>query len=233
MKRFFALIPFLLALVLPARAVILEWDANTETNLAGYRVYSGRQSRVYDSVLDVGNQTLAQLTTQPGTTYYAVTAYDTDGLESDFSDEVFYTAPGLTLEGDYLTWQSDPLAVRYEILSGWSLTAMSEVQWIEPQYLRLRLLQNPARKYYALRSRYADGSVSEYSPVVSWPSPKVAAPRRLAYPLPAGRWLVESTFALRDPAAWIPFETVVGPVDFQIVIDTNLPERYFRARLMP
>ena len=78
-----------------AHAVILEWDPNSETNLRGYRVYTGRQSRVYDSVLDVGNQTLAQLATTPGTTYYAVTAYDADGLESDFSDEVFYTAPSV------------------------------------------------------------------------------------------------------------------------------------------
>jgi VCBS repeat-containing protein len=55
----------------------------------------GRQPRVYDSVLDAGNQTLAQLSTTWRTTYFAVTAYDTDGLESDFSDEVSYTSPGL------------------------------------------------------------------------------------------------------------------------------------------
>jgi len=60
--------------------------------VAGYRVYMGRQPRVYDSVLDVGNQTVAQLSTTWRTTYFAVTAYDTDGLESDFSDEVSYTS---------------------------------------------------------------------------------------------------------------------------------------------
>lgn len=82
-----------LLLAANAAAVTLEWDANTETNLAGYRVYSGRSSRIYDSVTNLGLQTLITLPTQTGTVYYAVTAYDTDGLESDFSDEVFYTAP--------------------------------------------------------------------------------------------------------------------------------------------
>ncbi|HWN93690.1 MAG TPA: hypothetical protein VNT99_01545, partial [Methylomirabilota bacterium] len=28
------------------QAVILEWDRNPETNVLGYRVYTGRQSRV-------------------------------------------------------------------------------------------------------------------------------------------------------------------------------------------
>jgi hypothetical protein len=75
-----------------ASAVTLEWDRNPEPNVAGYRVYSGRQSRVYSTVVDVGNVTIAQLPTAPGTTFYAVTAYDDEGLESEFSEEVFYTA---------------------------------------------------------------------------------------------------------------------------------------------
>jgi len=98
------------------QAVILEWDRNPETNVLGYRVYTGRQSRVYDSVLDVSNQTLAELATMPGTTYYAVTAYDTEGLESDFSDEVFYAAPTVnsppTAQPDlYTTTRNVPLNI--------------------------------------------------------------------------------------------------------------------------
>jgi hypothetical protein len=82
-----------LFLAISGQSVTLEWDRNPEPNVAGYRVYSGRQSRVYGSVLDVGNQTVAQLPTNPGTTFYAVTAYDDTGLESDFSEEVSYTPP--------------------------------------------------------------------------------------------------------------------------------------------
>ncbi len=73
--------------------VVVEWDANPEPSVAGYRVYWGTQSRVYDSVVDVGNATLAQLATPALKTFYAVTAYDTNGMESDFSDEVSYTPP--------------------------------------------------------------------------------------------------------------------------------------------
>jgi VCBS repeat-containing protein len=75
-------------------AATLEWDRNPETNVIGYRVYVGRVSRLYDSVLDIGDQSSTQVPTSPGTTYFAVTAYDSDGLESDYSEEVFYTLPG-------------------------------------------------------------------------------------------------------------------------------------------
>jgi len=68
----------------------LTWGPNTETDLAGYKVYVGTSSRVYGSPISVGNLTsyaLANL--QVGSTYYfAVTAYDSNGNESDFSNEV-------------------------------------------------------------------------------------------------------------------------------------------------
>jgi hypothetical protein len=76
-----------------AHAVTLEWDRNPETNVTGYRIYVGRQSRVYDSVLDVANQTVATIAAPQGVSFYAVTAYNTDGLESDFSEEVSYAPP--------------------------------------------------------------------------------------------------------------------------------------------
>ena len=75
--------------------VTVSWDANVETNLAGYRVYHGIASRNYATTTDVGNVTDAIVSgLSPGATYFfAVTAYDTAGLESLFSDEVSYTVP--------------------------------------------------------------------------------------------------------------------------------------------
>jgi hypothetical protein len=72
--------------------VSLLWDQNTEPDLAGYKVYYGLSSRNYDSSFDVGNQTTCTLTDlEPSTTYYiAATAYNTQGLESDFSNEVTF-----------------------------------------------------------------------------------------------------------------------------------------------
>jgi VCBS repeat-containing protein len=73
-----------------AEAVTLMWDRNPEPNVVGYRVYVGRVSRGYDSVLDTGNSTSAVIPTSPGITYFAVTAYDSEGLESDYSAEVTF-----------------------------------------------------------------------------------------------------------------------------------------------
>ncbi len=75
--------------------VTLVWAPNTEPDLAGYNFYWGYASRDYAFSADVGNFTEYTVTGLiPRITYYfAVTAYDTEGLESDYSDEVVYTIP--------------------------------------------------------------------------------------------------------------------------------------------
>lgn len=73
-----------------AAQVTLEWNANTEQDLAGYIIYQGTSSRDYDASMDVGNwtsTTIANLENNK-TFYFAVTAYDTDGNESGYSNEV-------------------------------------------------------------------------------------------------------------------------------------------------
>ena len=59
-------------------------------NLAGYKLHYGLASGSYTTVVDVGNRTtytLAGLTA--GITYYiTATAYNSSGLESDYSDEL-------------------------------------------------------------------------------------------------------------------------------------------------
>jgi len=78
-----------------AGQVTLAWDPNSEPDLAGYEIYYGTASRNYSFHVDVGNVTTYTLTgLQPGVTYYfAATAYSTQGLESDYSNEVVYTVP--------------------------------------------------------------------------------------------------------------------------------------------
>ena len=74
------------------------WDANKENNLAGYKIYYGTKSREYDKVVDIPdkNAITGKVTDlEPGVTYYfAAIAYNTDGLESDFSDEIVWTSKG-------------------------------------------------------------------------------------------------------------------------------------------
>ena len=71
----------------------LEWDANSETDLAGYKIYYGTASGQYASVVDVGNQTTYALAgLQVGRTYYiCATAYNISGLESSYSNEVVFS----------------------------------------------------------------------------------------------------------------------------------------------
>lgn len=71
------------------------WDATPGTNIAGYKLYQGPAPRFYTNVVDVGNVTSHLIRNlKLGVTYYfAVTAYDRIGLESDFSNEADYTTP--------------------------------------------------------------------------------------------------------------------------------------------
>jgi hypothetical protein len=81
--------------VFPVRQVTLEWDPNTEPNLAGYRLYVGTTSGAYGRSVNAGLATSCTVTDLLGghTYYFAATAYNTSGAESTKSNEVTYTVP--------------------------------------------------------------------------------------------------------------------------------------------
>ncbi len=72
----------------------LTWDANSEEDLAGYKIYYGASSIGYVS-FDAGNVTELELGTLPlyeNKVYWiAVTAYDTSANESEFSSLEYFT----------------------------------------------------------------------------------------------------------------------------------------------
>ncbi len=72
----------------------LTWNANTEPDLAGYRVYWGPEPGVYLETMDVEMDRIVFIKDLPilfePFTYFAVTAYDTSNNESGYSNEVFY-----------------------------------------------------------------------------------------------------------------------------------------------
>ncbi len=78
-----------------AASVTVSWEANSETDLAGYTIYYGTSSRDYAHKVVVGNQTSYRVTgLKAGTRYYfAVTAFDFSGNESAFSEEVSVNIP--------------------------------------------------------------------------------------------------------------------------------------------
>ncbi|MDR4497252.1 MAG: fibronectin type III domain-containing protein, partial [Candidatus Scalindua sp.] len=75
--------------------VTLKWDPNTEEDLAGYKIYYSNSAGIYDSSVDVGNQTSYTVSglVSNKTYYFAATAYDSSGNESDYSDEVIHDIP--------------------------------------------------------------------------------------------------------------------------------------------
>jgi len=95
MKRLLLLILLLLLLAAPASAIDLKlaWNPNAEPDLAGYRIY--RSTAIGGPYEQIGQ---ASVTPEPGftwpvpplteaTMYFVVTAYDTAGNESGYSNE--------------------------------------------------------------------------------------------------------------------------------------------------
>ena len=75
--------------------VTLAWDPSPDPSVVGYQIYYGEQSGVYPHFLETGSETTATIGGLcPGITYYfAATALNASGLQSDFSNEASYTIP--------------------------------------------------------------------------------------------------------------------------------------------
>ncbi len=78
-----------------ASGVTLQWNPNTESDVAGYKVYFSPESLPLEGMtpLDVSNQTSATIDgLDPNVSYkFAVTAYNDAGIESPFSNSVTIT----------------------------------------------------------------------------------------------------------------------------------------------
>ncbi|HEV3408807.1 MAG TPA: DVUA0089 family protein, partial [Chthoniobacterales bacterium] len=79
-----------------AQTVTLAWDANPEPDIAGYHVLYGTSSGFFTQLLDVRAGTSAVISNlaEGGIYYFAVTAYNAQGVESLPSAEVVYQVPG-------------------------------------------------------------------------------------------------------------------------------------------
>ena len=112
-------------------SVDLEWNGNPDPSVTGYNVYYGGASHSYTNIVSVGNTTNATVggLSEGQTYYFAVTAYDAFGDESDFSQETLYVVPGyLTLTPG--ATPGAPLQVRFPVASGhwYELQMSSDLQ---------------------------------------------------------------------------------------------------------
>ena len=93
-------IPALVALLLfPAIAPIasgtsitIAWNANSEPDIAGYRVHYGTATEPYQYLVDVPSTSATIANLKSGVTYtFAITAYNFSGAESSYSAPLSYT----------------------------------------------------------------------------------------------------------------------------------------------
>lgn len=100
-------------------SVTLGWDASS--GITGYRLYQGGTSQNYTNTLNLGNVTTATVPgLLPGATYYfAVSAVDTNGVESALSSAISYMVPSGTV--------TPPSIVLSTPASGTSFTAPATV----------------------------------------------------------------------------------------------------------
>lgn len=69
-------------------------DGSTITDLAGYRIYYGTSASALDQVIDISNIGITTYVVEsltPGTWYFAIKAYTTDGSESALSNVAMKT----------------------------------------------------------------------------------------------------------------------------------------------
>lgn len=122
--------------VLPSagRAQTLEWDANTEPDLAGYRVYAGTQSGVYGPPVDVGKTTSYQPQGVDWThrAYFGVQAYNTSMLVSPMSTEAVWVPPSITTFDNLTSSSTYPLVAGSPVT--WTATATNNLGPVEYRF---------------------------------------------------------------------------------------------------
>jgi len=97
MKKYFAIVALVALIATVAYAAItnMAWDANTEPDLAGYKMYQSTTGATGPWVLirtiPKGTLVAASNDLPDGTYHWTLTAFDTAGNESGYSNIIFRT----------------------------------------------------------------------------------------------------------------------------------------------
>lgn len=173
---------FTAAYDVPGGKASLRWTANSEMDLAGYRIYrrpvGGAWGRVSPSTTPPATTTHTDAPPANGQEFqYQVRAVDRTGLESVGSAVLSVTAvkgsapTGLTVRGDStaarLSWQPAPGAARYEVFAAATAAGLYTKLGTptRPSYVD-GTAPSHALRHYRVRAVGADGSVSAYSATV-------------------------------------------------------------------
>jgi hypothetical protein len=96
--------------VFSTQSVRLTWNASAGSGIVGYNIFFGTASGDYNSSIQVGGVTDAVVSnlTDGVTYYFALSAYDTSGIQSELSSEVSYFVPGVPPPGGISSVQQLP-----------------------------------------------------------------------------------------------------------------------------
>ena len=166
-----------------AGTATVSWDPNAEPDLAGYKAYYGTSSRNYSQSIDMGNvinYTVSGLA-EGQTYYFTVTAYNSSGLESDYSNEVSKIVPvsppsdttppiisglstsNLTSTGLTIAWNTDEPAdtqIEYGTSTSYGFFSTLNSVLATNHSQSLSGLSSSTLYHFRLRSRDASGNLA-------------------------------------------------------------------------
>ena len=159
-------------------SLIATWDANTESDLAGYKLFYGVESNNYTKTIDLGDTTSYQANnlTVGETYFFVVTAYDSSGNESAPSTEVSAKVQTPRLHAVFtgtsirLNWASVQGADAYELYrsSNPFFTPSSPIERLEgtTTFTDSDYPTDPdSGRYYILKALSGESVLHEYNKV--------------------------------------------------------------------
>jgi hypothetical protein len=184
-KMYFRLLISIILLIrcsalLVAADVSLAWDPSPSENISEYKIYIGNSSGVYNTSVTTGIQTSYKIVNLGvGTWYFAVSAFDAIGNESDVSNEVSKTialsvpdttpptisniaSSSISDSGADISWNTSEAAdsqVEYGTTTSYgnfSIPLKSTVSWHSQRIVGLTAITS---YHYRVRSRDAAGNL--------------------------------------------------------------------------
>jgi hypothetical protein len=132
----------LFPVIASASSLRITWNANTETDLAGYKVYYGTQSGTYGTPIVLGKVTSYDLpNVATGKTYFvALTAYNSSGSESPRSTEMSAYVPAP---------QAQPLITLVSPVTGTVQKTTPKFVWSGTGFVSYKVYASTSTKSYS------------------------------------------------------------------------------------
>jgi len=155
---------FVAVVAIGAVSVTVAWNPNPEPDIAGYKVYVGTNSGRYSTVVDAGNRTSQIISNlAAGWTYYfAASAYDTSGLESELSPGVSYTVPVPSPDLTFTSLGNGSFNIQFQGVSGVTYWIEYTTNLTSGQWQRLATLTANSQGLAQLTDTPADGSPQRF-----------------------------------------------------------------------